>query len=458
MTTVTIQEGKTSDHQARAANIEKVFMRTFADVAGHEAGVIPLVTRAAFAAAVRAAIEAALSPVPECQTQTRSLQPTRPPSFGEAAPSNSDPDATKDRAALDNTMWTTLADEGIASARVRISKDGFSAIPRPWAPDIEGILCDAAGRQICRPSHFDQSMRIAQWVNSLTWQDGEWRSLVATPEHPPESAWIQVDGVYIDVKPKVPNHPGLWWHRMPGDGRRVYVVHRHDDRLLWGLPSHLAPWNPPVYDGQGGEWCGLVDIQAMDEERIAAIREAAVLREQRDAARKWIASEPEGHNKVSIIRAWLDAGGPMHDPDEGGYTACENLDSAMSVTDPGERRPRQATSEEAWSFLFGRDLDVVWDESAAKALGCAHDKWSQIASAWARSMAVKLAANAHKGGWSDDTPEELVERVQQELDELKSALSKWRSEGSPSDGRRAVQWEAADVANMAMMVSDVVGG
>ncbi len=82
------------------------------------------------------------------------------------------------------------------------------------------------------------------------------------------------------------------------------------------------------------------------------------------------------------------------------------------------------------------------------------DAWMGLrpeVAAFAWLMEQKLRENAHKGGWKNETPEGLMNRVFQEYKELDLAII--RSEGSRAIGR-----EAADVANMVMMVADVCGG
>lgn len=71
--------------------------------------------------------------------------------------------------------------------------------------------------------------------------------------------------------------------------------------------------------------------------------------------------------------------------------------------------------------------------------------------AFAQLMEQKLRENDHKGGWADDPASALVERVVEEAAEL---AEEW---GSPRPSFYTV-WEAVDVANMAMMVADVLGG
>lgn len=70
---------------------------------------------------------------------------------------------------------------------------------------------------------------------------------------------------------------------------------------------------------------------------------------------------------------------------------------------------------------------------------------------FAAMMERKLQANEHKGGWQDDTALALLRRLREEADELERCLQVGMS--APT-----VAYEAADVANFAMMIADVVGG
>jgi NTP pyrophosphatase (non-canonical NTP hydrolase) len=100
---------------------------------------------------------------------------------------------------------------------------------------------------------------------------------------------------------------------------------------------------------------------------------------------------------------------------------------------------------------------------------------------FARLMEEKLRANDHKPGWRQDDPEELVNRIEQETNELRQAVCrafgeahwplregeyrphkfasmKWRSatKEERAEWSAKIPGEAADVANFAMMVADVV--
>ncbi|MGO1303645.1 MAG: hypothetical protein ACTMKV_02550 [Sphingomonas parapaucimobilis] len=71
--------------------------------------------------------------------------------------------------------------------------------------------------------------------------------------------------------------------------------------------------------------------------------------------------------------------------------------------------------------------------------------------AFAALMEQQLRANDHKGGWKNDTSFALWSRLLQEAIELNEARAT-RNPDSERIGR-----EAADVANFAMMVADVMG-
>jgi NTP pyrophosphatase (non-canonical NTP hydrolase) len=69
---------------------------------------------------------------------------------------------------------------------------------------------------------------------------------------------------------------------------------------------------------------------------------------------------------------------------------------------------------------------------------------------FARAMEMRLRANDHKPGWKADSPEALLDRVDEELLELHMAVA-------ANPGKTAILLEAADVANFLMMVVDVCG-
>ena len=70
---------------------------------------------------------------------------------------------------------------------------------------------------------------------------------------------------------------------------------------------------------------------------------------------------------------------------------------------------------------------------------------------FAQQMEAKLQANDHKGGWENESIHSLIGRLGQEWRELHDALfPPWKR-----DPERVAE-EAADVANFAMMIADVV--
>ena len=77
--------------------------------------------------------------------------------------------------------------------------------------------------------------------------------------------------------------------------------------------------------------------------------------------------------------------------------------------------------------------------------------------AFADDMEAKLAENRHKGdraGWAECDALWLLSRLMREVAELTDVLG---DEGL-ADRRHCIRRECADVANFAMMISDVAGG
>lgn len=80
---------------------------------------------------------------------------------------------------------------------------------------------------------------------------------------------------------------------------------------------------------------------------------------------------------------------------------------------------------------------------------------SDRAHQWTVAMTERLLANIAKGGpdsWEQDSPRCLLYRVRDELRELEDEVSSGL-EGAGYETQR-IRREAADVANMAMMVAD----
>ena len=70
--------------------------------------------------------------------------------------------------------------------------------------------------------------------------------------------------------------------------------------------------------------------------------------------------------------------------------------------------------------------------------------------AFAIAMERELRANDYKGGWKECDSASLLQHLDEEVYELTEEAMKSTSENVLS--------EAADVANLAMMVADVMGG
>jgi hypothetical protein len=87
-----------------------------------------------------------------------------------------------------------------------------------------------------------------------------------------------------------------------------------------------------------------------------------------------------------------------------------------------------------------------------------HEPWPRGMVLWfAVEMERQLRANDHKGGWQNCSRHFLRDKLQEEYDELCAALEQLGG-GNPSPAqRRDVCNEAADLANLAMMVADLYG-
>lgn len=90
------------------------------------------------------------------------------------------------------------------------------------------------------------------------------------------------------------------------------------------------------------------------------------------------------------------------------------------------------------------------------ALAVHRDPWRPEVRAFATAMEAQLAANDHKPGWKADKAMDLLDRLDEEVEELRQAIM--RPSGYEEGDRAVVSKEAADVGNFAMMISDVSGG
>lgn len=88
---------------------------------------------------------------------------------------------------------------------------------------------------------------------------------------------------------------------------------------------------------------------------------------------------------------------------------------------------------------------------------------NQTLGAFVKLMRRKLAANAHKGGWENETTTRLMDRLMDEKGELERAIYRLQHCGDVPEMekkvlREQVALEAADVANFALFLADVCGG
>ena len=73
---------------------------------------------------------------------------------------------------------------------------------------------------------------------------------------------------------------------------------------------------------------------------------------------------------------------------------------------------------------------------------------------FAEEIERKLRENDHKGGWSNEFPQWLLARAQEELNELDDAVDAIRANGISEERTAHVRAEAVDVVNFVMMVTE----
>lgn len=77
---------------------------------------------------------------------------------------------------------------------------------------------------------------------------------------------------------------------------------------------------------------------------------------------------------------------------------------------------------------------------------------------FAEQMELKLRANEHKGGWQNDLPEDLIDRIEEEIAELRASVNDefFTAALGPSEerriARRRIAREAANVGALLLMV------
>ncbi|MEW9578589.1 hypothetical protein U9K47_25090 [Bacillus toyonensis] len=74
---------------------------------------------------------------------------------------------------------------------------------------------------------------------------------------------------------------------------------------------------------------------------------------------------------------------------------------------------------------------------------------------FAEHMESKLSENDHKGGWEEDTADDLLEKLKAELVELKGELEPDLVPSSVPVWSANIIRECADIANYAMMIADI---
>lgn len=90
-------------------------------------------------------------------------------------------------------------------------------------------------------------------------------------------------------------------------------------------------------------------------------------------------------------------------------------------------------------------------EGARNLVACM-DRPRRAVERFALGMERKLRQNDYKGGWKQMSVDEMLERLDEEVEELKKALHPMRKENP-----QRVFKEAVDIANFCMFIADNVG-
>lgn len=117
------------------------------------------------------------------------------------------------------------------------------------------------------------------------------------------------------------------------------------------------------------------------------------------------------------------------------------------------------------AFLDGEDLE--WSSKSLHSSNPMLPAVRESVMWFSKEMEAKLAKNDHKGGWAACDVRWLLNRLNEELEELENIISTrdlesgYRSVGEGlsiiDTDNEAIIKEAADVANFAMMVADRFG-
>lgn len=100
-------------------------------------------------------------------------------------------------------------------------------------------------------------------------------------------------------------------------------------------------------------------------------------------------------------------------------------------------------------------VNLDFDEEDSRPATEQQARWRPEVVAFADAMERKLRANDWKGGWKDFAPGALMDRVREEFGEAQRAYLAYPRD--TDEYRQNLLDESADVANMLMMVCDVVG-
>ena len=265
--------------------------------------------------------------------------------------------------------------------------------------------------------------------------------------------WLDARDIAIDSKTRRIRElrEKLWEKTRDYERLARELAEKSDERLRERLETAVAQVDALRQRLDGGEsveddtWHALDEANARCDNGWGPVERVRALGAERDRTERELSDLCEQVREVcapKLTKKWLPIQAAAAVVQLGNdFIDMQNERDAL-------RREREAAEEQA----HAAEANLRTEEPADAQRETYRDKLAPFVEA----MVDKLVENTHKGDeWKDDYPENLAARVEEEARELIAAVDKYAASFSGGIVARGdVLAEAADVANMAMMVAD----